>query len=157
MKIKAIHSVTGEIFEQEAKSVNAEFIESMSEFSATEEKIKSMIDNLSISADAKSLLYTLSRATIRVGEYVLKIGKKIIDFVCSILNEFPNAVFGLVFAAIAGFLIASIPVIGAVLGGIVTPILLACGLVGGLVEDLKDKTLARKIAEINAKFSPLNA
>jgi len=155
MKISAINPETGGVYEEEASNVTIDFIKSMANFELTDEQIKIQIDNLNISADAKFLLYTFSRATIRAGEYVLKIGRKIIDFVCSLVKAYPNVSFGLIFGSIIGFLITSIPIIGFLLGPIVTPIFIAFGLVGGLYEDMKDKQLERKIAEINAKFSPM--
>lgn len=38
-----------------------------------------MIDGLDISADAKSLLFRFSKATITAGQHVIKLGRKIID------------------------------------------------------------------------------
>ena len=61
----------------------------------------------------------------------------------------------MIFGAIAGFLVASIPILGVVLGPTFTPLAILLGLVSGLSQDFKDKALARLIAEINAKFNPL--
>ena len=151
MKIKGVNPETGEEFEAEADGVENDFIKFMAEFEISEDGVKRIIDNLDISADAKSLLFSFSTATIRAGQYVIKIGRKIIDFVCQICKEFPTATFGVVFGALAGMLISSIPFLGPLL----TPILIAIGLVGGLLEDVKDKALARKIVAANKKFSPL--
>jgi hypothetical protein len=155
MKIEGINPETGEKFEEEAPKVTPEFVQVMSETKLPDDQIKRLIDNLNISADAKALLYTFSRATIKAGEFVLKIGRKIIDFVCALYREYPSATFGMIFGAIAGFLVAAIPIIGTILGPIFAPIAIALGLVGGLREDLKDKALNRKVAEINASFAPL--
>lgn len=157
MKIIGKNQETGEEFQKDSENVNNDFIEDMSIFDMGEEKIKEIIDGLDVSADVKSMLYSFSKATIRAGEKIIKIGRKIIDYICRVFTEFPSASFGLVFGAIAGFLIASIPVLGVVLGPLFTPIAMVLGLIGGLKEDLKDKELARRIAEINAKFNPLNA
>jgi len=155
MKISGINPETGDKFKAEANNVSSDFIKSMSDFGMSDGTVKKLIDNLNVSADIKHLLYSFSKAVIKVGEFILKIGRKIIDFVCSIFEKFPSATFGMVFGGIAGFLIASIPIIGAVLGAFFTPIAIALGLVLGLREDLKDRALSRKIAEINASFSPL--
>ena len=157
MKINGENSNTGEKFETDADDVNEEFVESMSEFDMADDEIKRFIDNLNISADVKSLLYSFTKATIRVGNYIIKIGRKIIDYVCSAFREYPNAGFGLIFGAIVGFLVSSIPVIGVVLGSTFIKVAAALGLIVGLKEDIKDKALARKVAEINASFSPLGA
>lgn len=154
MKISAINPETGAKFQADAE-VSDDFIQSMSEIRLSDASIKKVIDELRISADAKLALHSLSSTTIRAGDHVLKIGRKIIDFICSIFREFPTASFGVIFGAIIGFLIAAIPILGIVLGPIVTPIAIALGIVLGLHEDIKDKALERKIAEINAKFSTL--
>jgi len=151
MKITAINPETG----AESKSITSEFIAMMADFEMTDEGIKRMIDKLDVSADMKSLIYTFSKATIKAGEYVLKIGRKIIDFICTLLKEYRHASFCMLFGVIAGLLISTIPIIGWLLGPIVTPLLTVTGMAYGLYEDMKDKQLERKIAEIAAKFSPL--
>ncbi len=157
MKISGIDPETGSSREYEANDVNDEFVDSMSDFDMSDDKVKLLIDNLNVSADVKSLLYEFSKITIKAGEFILKIGRKIMDFICKLVEEYPSVTFGMVFGAIAGFLIASIPILGVVLGPIVTPISIAFGLLSGLQEDMKDKNLAREISKINASFSPLGA
>jgi len=155
MKVKGVDPKTGDEIEVEIENPNDGFFETMRNFDMSDEAIKRMIDKLNVSADAKSLLYTLSKATLKVGEYIIKIGRKILDAVCHIFKEFPMATFGVVFGGIVGTLITSIPVLGQIIGPIVTPILMALGLVGGLVLDFQDKMLERKIAVKVAEFSPL--
>lgn len=157
MNVEYIDAETGTVCVEKAQSVSNEFIQLMMDFDMSGEQIKRIIDNLDVSADAKDLLYKISKATIKVGDYILKIGRKIIDYICTVFRENKNAGFGLIFGAIAGVLISAIPLIGALIGPLVTPLLMIFGLVGGLNEDLKDKALERKIREIVSKFSPLKA
>ena len=157
MKILGQNPNNNDSYEAEAGEVDEDFIEKMSMFDMAEEAIQKMINKLNISADAKHLLYKISGSTIRVGKFIMKVGRKIIDFVCKIYDEFPQATFGAILGAIAGVLVASIPIIGIVLGAIVTPLAVAFGLVTGASHDFKNKNLDRKIAEANAQFSPLNA
>jgi len=156
MKISGINPETGEKFETDASDVNEEFIQSMSDFKMTDGEVKKLIDSLDVSADIKSGLYMISKTTIKAGQFVLKVGRKIIDFVALTFKEYPTASFGMIFGAIIGFLITAIPILGAVLGPLVTPILIALGLIVGLYNDIQDKALLRKITEINANFSALN-
>ncbi|HEY9200407.1 MAG TPA: hypothetical protein VIQ81_02325 [Gammaproteobacteria bacterium] len=156
MKINGENPKTGEIYQAEADDIDYGFIESMSTFGMSDDEIKRFIDNLDISADVKSLLYSFSRATIKVGQFIVKIGRKIIDFVCLLHKEYPNVIFGMIFGAIVGFLISTIPVLGAVLGPIAGPIFIVFGMSVGLAEDIKDKALARRITVITAEFSALN-
>jgi len=157
MKVSGVNSETGENFETEVDGINDGFIKSMASLEMSDAGVKKLIDGLNISADAKSALYAMTNITIKAGEFVLKIGRKIIDFICTVFKEFPNASFGMIFGLLMGILISAVPIIGAVFSSIVMPIALAFGIVIGMKEDLKDKALARKIAEINAKFSPLNS
>ncbi len=157
MRLTATNCETGETLEVDASEVDVSFIEMLAEFDFSDEKVKSIIDNLDVSADIKVLLYKFSKVTIYVGERMVKIGRKIMDFVCAVRKEYPHASFGLVFGAIVGALISSIPIIGFALGGIATPILMTFGLIGGLNEDLKDKDLERRIASVNGKFLPLRS
>jgi hypothetical protein len=155
MVINGKNPDTGEEYQAEAEGVDEVFVESMSYFDMADDEIKRFIDNLYLSADAKALLYKFARVTIRAGEYIIKIGRKILDFVFALYKQYPSATFGMIFGAIAGYLVSSIPIIGAVLGPIFTPIAITIGLIGGLVQDISDKELVRKITEINASFSPL--
>lgn len=157
MQITGENAKTGKVFQAEATKINADFLESFSDLKITDTSIKKLIDNLNVSADIKSAIYSFSKITINVGNYILKVGRKIIDLICFVFKEFPNTSFGVIFGAIAGFLISTIPVLGFVLGPFFTPIAIGLSLVVGFQEDIKDKALLRKIAEINAKFSPLNA
>lgn len=157
MKVTGIDPNTGKEVEVEIDNPEGGFFESMRDFEMSDDAIKRLIDKLDISADAKSLLYKFSKATIKAGEYIVKIGRKILDYVCLVYREFPKVTFGVIFGAIVGALISSIPILGLVLGPIVTPIVLAIGLVGGLVLDVQDKALERKITEKVATFSPLGA
>lgn len=156
MKLSGINPKTGKTYQAEADGVTNDFIKSMSDFEMSEAGIKKLIDNLDISADAKCLLHSVSNITIRAGQFIITIGRKIIDFVCCVFKEYPSATFGMIFGGIVGFLVTSIPIIGIVLGPIVAPIAITLGLILGSYEDLKDKNLTRRITEINAKFSALN-
>lgn len=157
MKLTGIDPKTGNEITMEVEKLDSGFFESMKSFEMSDDAIKRMIDKLDISADAKELLYKVSKTTIKAGEYVIKIGRKILDYVCKIFREYPNLTFGVVFGAIFGALISAIPFIGFILGPIVTPIAMALGLVGGLMIDLKVKMLERTVSEIVSSFSPLKA
>jgi len=121
----------------------------------SESKIKSTIENLNISADAKSALYAITNATVRAGRLIIKIGRKILDIVIETLKKFPNASFGLVLGGIMGILVASVPFIGAILAPFLTPLAMIYGFVVGMKQDVNDKNLANAIAAANAQFAHL--
>lgn len=152
MKIEGVNPETGEKFEAEAGNLDQSFIEKMAEMDLPDEKIKRMIENLDIPADAKVLLYSISKTTIKAGQYIVKIGRKIIDFVCQLYKDYPSSTFSMIFGGLLGILLSTIPILGVLLGPMVTAFLAVIG----YIQDIKDKELNRRITEINAKFSPLN-
>lgn len=155
MKVIGVDPNTGKCVEIDIENPQDDFFTAMRKFEMSDDGIKRMIDNLKISADAKSLLYALTKVTIKAGEYIINIGRKIIDLVCSTFKEFPMATFGTVCGAIIGMLISSVPILGLIIGPIVTPLLMALGLAGGVFFDMQDKMLQRKITRKVAEFSPL--
>ena len=157
MKVEGIDPATGKKVENEIEEPERSFFEEMCRFDVSDDAIRRMIDKLNISADYKSLLYTLAKSTIKVGDYIIKVGRKILDAICHTIKEFPNATFGLVFGGIAGLLISSIPILGQILGPVVTPILMVYGLGTGRLQDIQNKNLERTIAASVAEFSPLAA
>ena len=111
-----------------------------------------MINNLEISADAKVLIKSIMDAVIKVGDVVLRIGKRIIEIVFDIVKRFPNATFGLILGMTLSVLIASIAIIGAILGPLTEAVLIALGLAAGF---MKDMNIEQAIKDATASFKPL--
>ena len=155
MKAEAINPVTGDSIFVELLDERLSEIESLQRERISDGRLFSYIDQLNISADAKALIETILRSTIRVGKAVIKIGKRIIEVVLSIVSKFPNVTFGLVLGLVVYALVASIPIIGALFGGLLGPIAVLFGLVHGYFEDVKDRNLERKIMEASDHFSAL--
>ena len=155
--VKGVDPKTGSEFNLQVNDIDKNFIDRMSDLQLTNKSIDKMISGLEISSDAKLLLSKISETAIQVGSYIVNIGRKIIDSVCWVYKEYPSATFGLVCGAVIGGLIASIPIIGFVLGPLFLPLAAAFGLAKGVTEDLKDKQLSREIAKIRAEFAPLKA
>lgn len=155
MRVKGVSPDGKKAVEFESELIGPEFIERMINFDLSEDDIRKRIDSLAVSADVKSLLYALAKASITVGRQVVRVGRKVIDYVWTLLKEFPKLTFFALLGAIAGFLVASIPIIGVVVGPILTPIAVAVGAAFGVLEDIQDQALKRKIAEFHAQFNPL--
>ncbi|MBK1887764.1 hypothetical protein [Marinobacter sp. DY40_1A1] len=147
----------GKSFISEKLNFGPEDAEEINRTTNSESKIKSTIENLNISADAKSALYSIINATVRAGRFIVKIGRKILDVVIETLKNFPNASFGLVLGGMMGILVASIPFIGAIMAPFLAPLAMIYGFVVGIKQDLNDKNLANAIAEASARFDNLRA
>ncbi len=155
MEITGTNPDTGEIQKVELQALPPQFLAQMTTHEVLKKDLLSKIDNLPLSADAKALLYKMGGSVMKVGSTVVKIGHKILEVVLKIVSSFPNASFGLIFGAVAGMLIAGIPVIGFILGPVVTPLLSALGLLMGAKADFADAALENRVMEAVATFEPL--
>ena len=118
-------------------------------------EINRMIDNLEISADAKALIKSIMDTVVKVGEVVLKIGKRIIEIVFDIVKRFPRASFGLVLGVILSVLVASIPIIGGILASFLAPVIIAFGLGAGFMKDMKGNPIVQVIKDETSSFESL--
>ncbi len=156
MKIIAEDVNSGEKIEVDVSDENLEALSSLAQDNVSNSKLQSYIDNLDMSADAKVLIGSILKTTVKVGDLIIRVGKRLVELVVMIVSKFPNATFGLILGLLVGALVAAIPLFGAILGAFVMPIAAIFGLAKGYIDDCKDLALARKIAEAVAMFQPLN-
>jgi hypothetical protein len=157
MRVEGENPETGETFDFEAPGLTASILKAIADLDFSDERIREIIDQLDVSADAKSSIYAVSRVTVKVGRTVVRIGRKILDVIVKLFEEYPNAGFGAIFGAIVGYLISTIPVFGQIIGPVVTPIFISLGLVIGAIKDISDSSLANKIAAANQQFTAFGA
>lgn len=155
MIIKAVDPETGLDIQMECTAKSETEIRDLLSFDLSEEALKKRIDALTISADAKSVLFTIAKTTIRVGSMVLKIGRKVLDIITTLLAEFPMASTGTIFGAIFGYLVTSVPIIGVIFGPFVTALAIAFGFAAGAMLDLGNMALERRIRSSVVSFHPL--
>lgn len=118
-------------------------------------QILQQIESLSVSADAKALLADLLKLATRVGQTVLRVGRKIIDFVLSLLRAFPHMGFAALVALVASALIAVVPVVGLALVSVLGPLALALGIVVGGALDFQSPALEARVRGFVSEFSGL--
>ena len=156
MRIEAQDTKSGKSFSAEAPELDKNVIDGFfGTFSVSDEDIKRSIENLAISADAKAVLFQISKTTIRASGLVVRIGRKILDVICFLLREFPYMTFGAIFAVVVGMLVTSIPVIGFVIGPLFTAFAIPTGIVLGLIEDIEERSVKRRIREATLSFEKL--
>jgi hypothetical protein len=156
MKVIAKDVNSGKKIEAHISDENYEALQSLAQDKISDTKLQSFLENLEMSADAKALIASILKTAIKVGNFVIRVGKRIVEIIIMIATKFPKASFGLLLGLLIGALVASIPLLGFILGQFVTPIAAIFGLARGYFEDLKDQALARKIDEAVAMFQPLN-
>ena len=118
----------------------------------SDSQILRQIESLSISADAKALLADLLKLATRVGQTVLRIGRKIIDFVLSLLRAFPHIGFRVVVAVVATMLISMVPVIGTALASVLGPLALALGIVWGGAIEVRSPDFEKRVRDFATEF-----
>lgn len=131
--------------------------------SPTLRKIKSYIDQSSLSADMKALLYDVSKFSVKIGETVVAIGRRIFEISTVLLKKFPNtaigALVGAVIATILGGALGAITVMGATpfagLAAILSKIIVLLGVGKGFIDDLLNNTAKTEMDRISAQFSVL--
>lgn len=117
--------------------------------------IERRLEQMDISADAKAILRDIAAVTVRVGTAIVHVGRRILDFAMQLLKTFPGTAFGVIVALIVSGLIASVPMIGAALASLLSPLLLAFGLSAGALQDMGNFGLRQKIAELEQSFAVL--
>jgi len=116
-------------------------------------KIKSSIERLNCSADTKALLMDLAQITLTVGERIVAVGRKIITVAFDLVERYPNTTFGLVVGLTLSVLVSSVPLLGFLLGPLLTPLFLAFGLSMGALADFKEFGVRSRISELEQKFA----
>ena len=157
MRVEAVDPETGKAIEMDCVANSHDEIRDLLSFDLSEEALKKRLDNLAISADAKSILFTIAKTTIKVGEFIVRIGRKVLDVIISLLGEFPMASTGTIFGAIFGYLVTSIPLIGLIFGPFVGTLAIAFGFAAGAMQDLGNKALERRIRTSMASFENLKS
>ena len=153
--VEALDPETGKTIQMECAAESEDEIRDLLTFDLSEDALKKRIDALAISADAKSVLFTIAKTTIKVGSMVLRIGRKILDIVTSILADFPMATTGTIFGAVFGYLVASVPIIGFLVGPFIGALAIAFGFAAGAMQDLGDMALERLIRSSLVPFETL--
>lgn len=120
-------------------------------------KISDLLDRTDISADAKAMLMDVARLTVTTGQYVLHIGRKIISVAFEIIQKFPKTTFGIVVAFIVVALVATVPMVGLLLASFTSPLLIACGLTIGAIEDMKDASWTKPVKRLEEQLATIAA
>jgi len=134
------------------KSVNIsdeqmESLNTINDVVIEDSNIHSYIDNLNISPEIKVVLDSLLNYSMKIGDLILNIGRKIVEVILYFIQKFPNMIIGTIIGFTIGSIISSIPVLGWALGWLILPLSTALGMGMGLKVDMQDKKLANKIKD----------
>ena len=137
------------IDEAKAKAMNAECQD--------DDYYINLIDNWEMNAQVKEICKALVSMTKTIGGYVVRIGKWLFniikDIAKQIMSKFPNLVIGAAIGFAFGLVFSSIPLLGWLLGGVVTPLLTIGGAALALLHDAQNSLIVKKVtAEVLSKY-----
>ena len=118
----------------------------------TDAQIVTRIESLSVSADVKGMLGEMLRLSTAVGEVVLRVGRKILDFVLTMLRHFPALGAVVIIASVVTLLVSLVPFIGGILASVLGPLLIALGVTGGAALEVQDRDFRKRVSDFAAGF-----
>ena len=118
-------------------------------------KLKDLIERTNLSADMKALLSDIATITAKVAGKLISIGRKILTVVFDLIKLFPAITVGVIAALVLTAIIAAIPLIGGVLAGALSSILLLLGIGKGALTDLSSPDLNERIQNFVNSLSAL--
>lgn len=157
MKVVGNTFETNEEVVLEIAEPSPEFYEFVRHTVSSDDEVRANINNMGISADAKAILYAFSKTTLKVGHSILKIGRKILDFIFVLMRAFPNITFAIILALVISALVASIPLFGAIFGAMAAKLLLLVGFIKGAEQDFMSGDMESRINSLVDHFAPLRA
>jgi hypothetical protein len=123
--------------------------------------IESILEQISLSADAKSLILEMAQYSIVIGEHIVAIGRKIISFAIEVTKTVPNTLLGVAIALILASLmatpLATIPVLGTAIAGFLKTIFLIFGIAQGALADMRSGEIGNRIENLVTQFAPLES
>ena len=111
------------------------------------------IESLEISADAKALLMSVANAAATVGDIVVSVGLKVIETIKWALERYPSTAFGIVVGGVLSWLVAGIPLIGFLIGPLLTPLFMAFGIGAGAISDMRAQVHRDHIDRLERQFA----
>lgn len=126
--------------------------------SPTLRSVKSYLDNSDLSADLKALLYDVAKVTIKIGETVIALGRRIIEIASALVAKFPNLTLGTLVGLAIGAVITSVlgglPVIGGLVP-LLSKLAVLLGIGKGFLDDLRENAAKVQMDRITAQFNAL--
>ena len=148
MLIEMTNAKTNEKVEIEIHDINVGELEEQFKPVLSVDELRRIIDNFAVPAEVKAMLNELLSFSIKVGEVVLEVGRKIIEVLKVLVKAYPNTAAGLLVGSLIGLLLSSIPVLGWLLGWLLVPLFTALGLALGMWKDLGDTELGTAIEDV---------
>lgn len=116
-------------------------------------KVKAFLDGTDLSADLKALLYDVAKVTIKVGEVVVAVGRRVLDIAMTLVAKFPNMTLGVIVAVVISTVVSGF--VWPALAAALTKLLILLGLTAGAIEDIRQNAMKDAMDRIAAQFAPI--
>lgn len=119
-------------------------------------KIKDFLNRSTLSADIKALLYDLAQFTVKVGEVVVAIGRRMVSIAMWLARTIPGTALGVAVALTLTAVIGGVPLIGGFLALALQKLLLLIGMTAGAIQDIRNHAMKDSMDRVVRQFSALN-
>lgn len=118
-------------------------------------KIKEYLDRTDLSADLKALLYDIAQITVKVGEVVVAVGRRVMEIAMGLIKKFPNTTLGLVVAVVLTTIVSAALPWAPVLALALNKLILLLGVTAGAIEDIRQNAMKEAMSRVEAQFTVL--
>lgn len=126
-------------------------------------KIKAYLENSNMSADMKAILYDVASFSIKVGQTVIAVGRRIFEISSALIAKFPNLTLSTLVALVVSVVITStlgaITIGGAApfagLAAILGKLVVLIGVAKGFIDDLRANAAKTEMERVAAEFDAL--
>lgn len=143
--VQVQNSETGEWTTIELSDEQLNAFNNINDEAVPQGKLHTYIENLNIPAEGKAILEKILNFTIKIGDMVINIGRKIIEIIVFLSKKFPNTLMGALIGFFIGALFSLIPILGSILGWLVMPLAIFVGATYGFKFDLDDKLIKNTV------------
>lgn len=143
MHVETVNLETGESFALEMSPEELEQLVRDARPRLSKKQLERRIANLEISADVKVLLASFMSATIKIGNAVLNIGRRILEIVFDLVKRYPNFTFALVMRLVGALLLHFVPWLAPILIPLLTAMDLGFALAKDYLERRKNDTTSK--------------
>ncbi|SPJ28244.1 hypothetical protein [Falsiruegeria mediterranea] len=122
-------------------------------------KVKAFLDQTDLSADLKALLYDVAKITVKVGEVIVAVGRRVLQIAMTLVHKFPHSTLGLIVATILSTILSVITAgAGPTVLGIVVAfqkLMYLLGIGAGVVEDIRQNAMKEAMDRVAVEFGVL--
>lgn len=120
-------------------------------------KVKAFLDRTDLSADIKALLYDIAKITIKVGQVVVAVGRRVLQIAMTLIEKFPNTTLGVIVAVLLTTVVANVLSWAPLFALVLNKLIFLLGLTAGAIEDIRQNAMREAMDRVATQFAPFNS